>query len=90
MPLGGLDFVYREVTVDIDAGDTLLLMSDGFPELPDSNGDTLGYERSSEIFAAAVDSKPDQLVRYLLTRAEAWAGATAPPDDLTFVVVRVR
>ncbi|MCP4204675.1 MAG: SpoIIE family protein phosphatase [bacterium] len=90
MPLGGLDFTYRQVSVSIDAGDTLLLMSDGFPELPDRDGNTLGYERAAELFAATAGSKPNEVIEHLLARARDWAGDSAPADDVTFVVARVR
>jgi len=89
MPLGSLDFAYREHTVALDSGDLVLLMSDGFPELPNRDGDVLGYERARECFAEG-GTDPQGLVRHLLTAADRWAGATAPADDITFVAIRVR
>ena len=89
MPLGALEFPYRELSVDVESGDVLLFMSDGLPELPDPEGDTLGYERASDHFADA-GSNPNEVIRHLLQSAKNWSGDTAPADDIAFVVIRIR
>ncbi|MFQ5528112.1 MAG: PP2C family protein-serine/threonine phosphatase [Thermoanaerobaculia bacterium] len=89
MPLGGLEFGYRERTVQVAPGDVVLLMSDGFPELPNANGDTLGYERASEHFEAT-GRDPKGVVQQLVSASEEWAGGSGPADDITFVVLRIR
>ena len=54
MPLGARsDYPYSERRLEIAPGDVVLLMSDGFPELPNSAGEPLGYERARARFAAA-------------------------------------
>ncbi len=54
MPLGARsDYPYSERRLEIAAGDVVLLMSDGFPELPNPAGEPLGYERARARFAAA-------------------------------------
>jgi len=35
-PLGTLGDTYNDITLDLKTGDTLLFMSDGFPELMDT------------------------------------------------------
>ncbi len=89
MPLGGLDFAYRERSVALESGDIVLLMSDGFPELPSSEGEVLGYDRASASFAAG-GTDPNGIIRHLLASAESWAEEAAPADDITFVAIRVR
>ncbi len=81
---------YREERVALAPGDTVLLMSDGFPELPDGDGEPLGYERARDAFAAAAGSAPEEVIRRLFATADAWRATGAPPDDITFLVVRVR
>jgi len=90
MPLGGLDYRYQEASIELSPGDTILLMSDGFPELPDPQGDTLGYERSAAHFKEAVHGRPSAVIDHLLGVAREWSGGAAPADDITFVVIRVR
>jgi serine phosphatase RsbU (regulator of sigma subunit) len=90
MPLGGLAEGYRELEVELGSGDLVVLMSDGLPELPDADGEPLGYDRVSQVVADAPAGEPRQMIDALLRAAESWAGKGAPNDDITFVVLRVR
>ncbi len=90
MPLGSLDFAYRERQLETALGDTLLLMSDGFPELPNGEGEPLGYARVLEIFQGLGSGSPQEIIGGLSAAAEEWAGEEAPADDVTFVVLKVR
>ncbi len=90
LPLGGLaDGVYRSVDTRLAAGDTVLLLSDGLPELPSPAGDPFGYARCRAAFGeAAASGTPDEVVESLLAAAETWAEKETPADDMTFLVVR--
>ena len=89
MPLGGLArFDYRQAELPLQSGDTLLLMSDGFPELLSPAGDVLGYARARELFAAAAHKPPAELIADLAAEASRWCGGGAPNDDVTFVTLR--
>ncbi|MEE8524095.1 MAG: SpoIIE family protein phosphatase [Thermoanaerobaculia bacterium] len=90
MPLGGLEFEYRERRVELTPGDTLLLMTDGLPELVGSGGEVLGYDRTHELFARAASKPPREVVAELAAAVSAWTGSDRPGDDVTFVVIRVR
>jgi serine phosphatase RsbU (regulator of sigma subunit) len=90
MPLGGLADGYGELEIDLASGDLVVLMSDGLPELPDADGEPLGYERVSQVVAEAPSGTPQELIDALLRAAEEWAGEGPPNDDITFVALRVR
>jgi serine phosphatase RsbU (regulator of sigma subunit) len=90
MPLGSFATEYSERTVDVAPGDTLLLMTDGLPELPNPDGEPLGYQRAAEQFERHGNSSLDTVIEQLCLTAEKWAGGGAPADDLTFVALRVR
>ncbi len=93
MPLGGLaGATYRQTEVSLAPGDTALLMSDGFPELLNHDGEPLGYERARALFAEAVAEVPEPatIVARLEAAAERWRGGDAPNDDVTFVVLKAR
>ncbi|MGD2114958.1 MAG: SpoIIE family protein phosphatase [Acidobacteriota bacterium] len=89
MPLGGLDETFGECTVELEPGDTVLLMSDGFPELPNHDDDPLGYSEARRAFAEAAGLEPREILDALHERARRWRGHGTPADDLTFVVARV-
>ncbi len=90
MPLGGIAGAYEELALALDPGDLVVLMSDGLPELPDADGEPLGYQRVSQIVADAEAATPQQLIDTLLGAAEEWAGEGPPNDDITFVALRAR
>jgi len=90
-PLGArAETAYPECEADLASGDTLLLMTDGFPELLGPAGDPLGYPRVTELFAAAAGQDPESVIADLTAAGEAWSAGTALHDDVTFVVVKVR
>jgi serine phosphatase RsbU (regulator of sigma subunit) len=90
-PLGSLaEAVYAEREIELAPGDTVLLMTDGFPELLSCQEEPLGYARAAELFAAEAGREPAALVAGLAAAGEAWGAGRPPGDDLTFVALRVR
>jgi serine phosphatase RsbU (regulator of sigma subunit) len=90
-PLGSLaDASYQLWESEISGGDTVLLMTDGFPELLNGDEEAMGYERVRSIFSASQAKSPQQIIDELSGEAEAWTGGRPPHDDITFVVLRVK
>ena len=90
-PLGSLaDASYQLWESELSDGDTVLMMTDGFPELLNSNQEAMGYDRVGSIFAASHAKSPKQIIDDLSDEAEAWTGGQPPRDDITFVVLRVK
>ena len=90
MPLGGLAFDYEEQRLDVEPGDTLLLMTDGLPELADAEGEPLGYPRVRSLFAELGHLPPAEIIAGLTRAAESWGGDQPPRDDVTLVAIRLR
>jgi serine phosphatase RsbU (regulator of sigma subunit) len=89
-PLGTFGSDYPQESVALESGDTVLLLTDGFPELMNDAGQQLGYTGALEAFAAAaVAEKADGVIAGLAEAARRWHGDAPPNDDVTFVVVRV-
>jgi serine phosphatase RsbU (regulator of sigma subunit) len=89
-PLGTFGSDYPQTSVPLDRGDTVLFLSDGFPELMNDAGQQLGYTGTIETFAmAAKAGSADDVIAALSDVARKWHGEAAPNDDVTFVVVRV-
>lgn len=90
-PLGTLGVTYHQTGFALEPGDTVLFMTDGFPELMNDDGEQLGYTAATEAFASAATAPDaDRVIARLASFAESWHGDTAPNDDVTFVVVRMR
>ena len=56
-PLGTMGDDYIDARIELRSGDTLLFMSDGFPELMNAAGQQLGYSAAIEAFAAAAKAR---------------------------------
>jgi serine phosphatase RsbU (regulator of sigma subunit)/ligand-binding sensor domain-containing protein len=91
MPLGAIkNFPYEIIKTDLSSGDTILLLSDGLPELKNDNNKQFGYERVKESFAQAADKQPEEIISYLKEEGSRWANDKDPDDDVTFVVIKVK
>jgi serine phosphatase RsbU (regulator of sigma subunit) len=91
-PLGTLGGDYADTAVDLSGGDTVLFMTDGFPELLNLSGQQLGYVAAQQEFATAAAGAGDanEVIARLAEAAKRWHGDQPPNDDVTFVVVRAR
>ncbi|MEM8962440.1 MAG: SpoIIE family protein phosphatase [Acidobacteriota bacterium] len=91
MPLGGLASDYRTERIDLQIGDVILLLSDGFPELVDCDGNVLGYEDVRLAFAAAAadGASASEIVDALAASVHEHTRGEDPGDDVTFVAVRI-
>lgn len=89
MPLGGFaEFPYTTTTTHVEPGDTIILMSDGFPEAFNQQGEMLGYERAFEIVRSVASLEPVQMIETLMEKAQAWSGDGLISDDITFLVLK--
>jgi serine phosphatase RsbU (regulator of sigma subunit) len=89
IPLGGpADFTYPRRETSLSKGDTLLLMSDGFPELFNKQKEILDYSRAKSIFGSTGEKSASETIKQLLKEAELWMGDAKQEDDITFVVVK--
>jgi sigma-B regulation protein RsbU (phosphoserine phosphatase) len=91
MPLGTFDdFPYEMKDTTLNPGDTILLMSDGLPELFNADKEMFGYERISEIFAEHAGHPAEDIIRELTQAGAKWVNEEDPQDDVTFVVLRLK
>lgn len=90
MPLGSLaGFPYREEALRLDAGDVILLMSDGFPERLNPDDEMLTYERAVASFSEAAGEPAQGIIDRLVAAGDKWAEGRPTEDDVTFVVLKV-
>lgn len=90
LPLGAMlrDTGYLTRTTELSPGDTLLLLSDGFPELLDASGNALGYGRVKRCLGDCLGKSPRQVIEHFDRVAGSWLDGGSYPDDLTFVVLQ--
>lgn len=88
-PLGTFpNQTFETQKIQVKPGDTLLLMSDGFPELMDKDGKWLSYDRVESTFKSIGTKTPDQIIKTLKEEIEHWSGGQKPDDDVTFFVIQ--
>jgi sigma-B regulation protein RsbU (phosphoserine phosphatase) len=91
MPLGAIfdsNFNLKEITVDPE--DTILILSDGLPELTGNNGEFFGYDRVQSEFIKIADQSPGEIIKHLKDSVNEWSGDHDLADDVTFVVIKVK
>ncbi len=91
MPLGSMEkFPYEIKDTTLKAGDTILLMSDGLPELKNNAGEMYGYKKIRNGFEDVAEKSPEDIISYLKNEGSSWVNDEAPDDDVTFVVIKVK
>ncbi|MBU0475375.1 MAG: SpoIIE family protein phosphatase [Bacteroidetes bacterium] len=89
MPLGAVNnFPYELVETKLKRGDVLLLLSDGFPELFNTDKELLGYDKVKEEFAKVAEENPNEIIEKLKTVICNWKGNLEINDDITFVIIK--
>jgi len=91
MPLGGFaNFPYRDKTVHLDKGDTVLFMSDGLGEMFNLQDEMLGEEQVKRLFKETAANSSQEIIEHLKKAGEAWAEGRNQQDDVTFVVIKIK
>ena len=91
MPLGTMNkFPYEVVETTLSPGDTILMISDGLPELQNTDQVLFGYNRVRNAFEEVAQQSPDEIVSYLKNAGSEWVDNRDPDDDVTFVVLRMK
>jgi sigma-B regulation protein RsbU (phosphoserine phosphatase) len=75
----------------LEAGDYLILYTDGFTEAVDPGGELYGEERLADVAVLAWQHglAPAELIARLTADIDRWSGGVAHVDDLTMVVIAV-
>jgi serine phosphatase RsbU (regulator of sigma subunit) len=91
MPLGSVtDFDYKQKETKLAVGDTILIISDGFPELFNDKLEMLDYPRVKKLFKEVAVKSPDEIIAHLIEASERWSHGRPQNDDITFVVLKIK
>ncbi|MCG9131802.1 SpoIIE family protein phosphatase [Candidatus Poribacteria bacterium] len=91
MPLGGFIGAERqEASYQLQRGDTVLLMSDGLPEMLNPENEMLDYPRTKAAFEEVADQSPKTIIDRIFKVSTLWADGEPQADDITLVVIKVK
>jgi sigma-B regulation protein RsbU (phosphoserine phosphatase) len=82
------DVGYAERTVQLDAGDVLVVYSDGLTDAENQHEEMFGEERLLDLIRHAAPAGSHFLEYKLLRAIEEFTQGTPQIDDITFVVVQ--
>lgn len=89
--LGAFDWArYEEASATLDAGDLLLVFSDGITEAQNHAGEEYGDERLAEFAIANRSSSAEELCRAIFLEIGMWSGGQERNDDQTVVILKAR
>ncbi len=87
--IGAFDFAaFTATEICLQAGDVLLVYSDGLTEAEDTSGNMFGEERVKEIILKEAPSGAEQLQEAILGAIEEFTRGRAQTDDITFVIAQ--
>ena len=90
-PLGCVaNYSYKKTKVELGEGDLLLFMTDGLPELFNSNKEMLGMEKIKKILCESVNETPVKIIDHLNNTVESWRNDFPLQDDFTFLIFKVK
>lgn len=90
-PLGGFsNFSYQQKETTLNPGDSVLLMSDGLPELFNEKDEMFNYDRVKNVFKEAPKQPAEEIIAYLNSTAQKWRQGKEQQDDMTFVALKVK
>ena len=77
---------FRELTVQFQPGDRLVLYSDGLIEAVDDRGEPFGFDRFERVLENAAKQSAEEIKRAVLQSVKKFTNNRPPEDDQTLVV----
>jgi serine phosphatase RsbU (regulator of sigma subunit) len=91
MPLGtSVNFPYQQKDINIDPGDSLLIMSDGLMELFNKNRELLGINRIEKVFREAAELSSEEILKAITDLSEEWRENHPQEDDITVMILKAK
>ena len=91
LPLGAMAMEkYNSMEINLNSGDKIIMMSDGYPELHNQSDELFGYEKVLSTIQNNAEKEPEELIKFLNDEGAGWREDKELLDDVTFVVVKVK
>jgi len=81
---------YDEASVELHAGDVLLVFTDGVPEAHNPENEEFGDERLQQLLRQTAHLPADEISARISAEMTDWIRDAEQYDDLTFIVMKVR
>lgn len=90
LPLGILEdsLFDGRTTLQLQAGDFVAMLTDGFHEWPNAADEQFGIERLCDALTEAADYPAERMIDHVRRRTEQFVGRPEQDDDLTMVVIK--
>jgi serine phosphatase RsbU (regulator of sigma subunit) len=91
MPLGSVaKFPYQQQEISLSSGDTIVILSDGFPEMFNMENEMLGFAEAADVLPGIAGNSSQEIISRFVEIGETWAGKRPQDDDVTFVVIKIK
>ena len=81
---------YREYTLELRAGDTLFVYTDGVPEATDADNAMYGTGRMLEVLNRERDASPEMLLQAVKRDITLFSGDVTQFDDITMLAIKIK
>lgn len=81
--------VFEQKKLVLDAGDVLLLYTDGVTEAQNQAGEFFGTSRLWEVFLAHAQASPQHIIDAILSELKAFCQSQSFRDDISLVILKV-
>jgi len=90
LPLGTrLSVDYRETTLQLQAGDQIFLLTDGFFEVQNVHHEIFGFDRLMNLLDQVDPNDPQRAMEQLLATINQFCGQVERSDDMTALIIQV-
>jgi serine phosphatase RsbU (regulator of sigma subunit) len=90
LPLGTrLSVDYRETTLQLQAGDQIFLLTDGFFEVQNAHHEIFGFDRLMNLLDQVDPNDPQRAMEQLLATINQFCGQVERSDDMTALIIQV-
>ncbi len=80
---------YREITLDLDRKDMIIMTTDGVIEANNAHNKMFGFDRLEAAIAAGPQTSAEAMLNHLKAQISSFVDQTEPHDDLTIIVAQV-
>ena len=81
---------YKEYTLELRAGDTLFVYTDGVPEATDADNAMYGTGRMLEVLNRERDASPEMLLQAVKRDITLFSGDVTQFDDITMLAIKIK